>query len=99
MFFTKDGKEVHSMSTSVFNDLDTDEVFATFSMSSLDDKIQVNFGQSNFQFNLKAKNNVSGSTVKQSLGILQRFVYRYHPREEYFHLSERFSVESSQRLP
>ena len=34
-------------------------IYPTFSMGSLDDRIQVNFGQTQFLFNLKAKTNVS----------------------------------------
>ena len=53
VFITLNGKEIHSCN---FESSDA-KVFPTFSMGSLEDRIQINFGQSDFLFNVKAKVN------------------------------------------
>lgn len=61
VFFTVNGREVASVesSSTVFENISADQLHATFSMGNLDDKIQVNFGQAPFLFNIKAKTTVS----------------------------------------
>lgn len=46
-------------SSKVFENSSSAMIYPTFSMGSLDDRIQVNFGQTQFLFNLKARTNVS----------------------------------------
>lgn len=70
VFFTLNGKEILSVaeSSKIFEGFGADQIYPTFSMGSLDDKIQVNFGQTQFMFNIKAKVNVS--TFFHLMGIL-----------------------------
>jgi len=80
VFFTLNGHEVFSVAPKTF---DTSEVFPTFSMGSLEDKIHVNFGQTQFLFNIKAKINVSNfhysMLTKHGAGVLQDDFYRNLP--------------------
>ena len=77
VFFTLNGHEVFSVASKTF---DSSEVYPTFSMGSLDDKIHVNFGQTQFLFNIKAKINVSNSIcsmlTKLGTGVLQENFHR-----------------------
>ncbi len=61
VFFTLNGREIfNSVAASrVFEGCGPHQIYPTFSMGSLEDKIQVNFGQTQFLFNLKSKLNVS----------------------------------------
>ena len=57
VFFTLNGREI---ATTTLTGLTKDAIlYPTFSLSTLEDKIHVNFGQTQFMYNLKSKLNVS----------------------------------------